>query len=115
MTLRLDEKVTYVASYHGFESQSRQCMEENAELSKAVNKLWRATKTGDGKKIAKAEKHVVEEMADVLNMIAQIQELLGISNERLVKVAEMKLDREIERIRKEGGIKVGSWINKKEW
>ncbi len=99
-------KVEFIARHHGFESQSRQCMEECGELSQAVNKVWRSVKgfvKGSGKSIevVEAEANLIEEMADVSVMIMQLQELLGISNSRLKDAIEFKLDREIQKIHNE--------------
>lgn len=101
-----DQKIRHIANHYGFESQSRQLMEECGELTQAVNKMWRATKalSHDPKQamaVIEAENNLVEEIADVSIMAAQIQELLGISDERVIHLVDIKLDREIERIKKE--------------
>ena len=100
------QKIRYIANHYGFENQSRQLMEECGELAQAANKMWRTTKEfvcGDGKstEFIAAEKNLISEMADVSIMIAQIQELLGISNDQIADQVEIKLNREIERIQKE--------------
>ncbi len=100
------QKIRYIANHYGFENQSRQLMEECGELAQAANKMWRATKEfvcGDGKstEVISAENNLVEEMADVWVMIWQLQELLGISNKKLSDTMDIKLDREIDRIKKE--------------
>lgn len=51
--------------------------------------------------ISEAIQRVAEEIADVEIMIAQLQELLGIDDERVMGIVDMKLDREIMRIREE--------------
>jgi NTP pyrophosphatase (non-canonical NTP hydrolase) len=99
-----NQKIRYIANHYGYESQSRQCIEELAELIQAINKLWRATQSkckGVGKvdMISEAIQRVAEEIADVEIMIAQLQELLGIDDERVMGIVDMKLDREIMRIR----------------
>lgn len=99
-----NHKIRHIANHYGYESQSRQCIEEMAELTQAINKLWRATQSkckGVGKvdMISDAIQRVVEEIADVEIMIAQLQELLGIDDERVMGIVDMKLDREIMRIR----------------
>ncbi|WP_312448428.1 hypothetical protein, partial [Lacrimispora sp.] len=89
--------------HYGYESQSRQCIEELAELIQAINKFDRAKenliKTGKARELVEAERNIVEEIADVAIMIAQLQELLGIDDERVMGIVDMKLDREIMRIR----------------
>ena len=98
------QKIRYIANHYGFESQSRQLMEECGELAQAVNKMWRAKKTlphGSKREIAvcEAESNLVSEIADVCIMTAQIQHLLGIDDERVMHLVEIKLDREMSRIK----------------
>jgi len=98
-----NHKIRHIANHYGYESQSRQCIEELAELIQAINKFDRAGKslvrTGKVRELLEAENHVAEEIADVAIMIAQLQELLGIDDERVMGIVDMKLDREIMRIR----------------
>ena len=35
------EKIKIIAEHYGYDSQSRQCIEEMAELTQAINKWWR--------------------------------------------------------------------------
>jgi NTP pyrophosphatase (non-canonical NTP hydrolase) len=82
-------------------------MEECGELAQATNKVWRlakelSTDPSKAKEYVTSENNLVEEMADVSIMIAQIQEILGISNERVTEQVDVKLNREIERIQKGG-------------
>lgn len=106
--MNTDQKIRHIANHYGFESQSRQLMEECGELTQAVNKMWRAKKryacvSGKTLKECEAENNLVGEMADISIMIAQLQELLEISNDRIAEEVDFKLDREIERIKKERG------------
>ena len=96
-----EEKIRYIADYYGYEPQSRQLIEEMAELTVAINKLWRRHEYGaTSKEIAKAHMDVLEEIADVTVMLCQIQYLLGISSPELDYATERKLNRQIERIHK---------------
>jgi len=36
-----NQKIRYIANHYGYESQSRQCIEELAELIQAINKFHR--------------------------------------------------------------------------
>ena len=101
-----NQKIRYIAHHYGYESQSRQCIEELAELIQAINKFHRVweslSKTGNAKELfalSETGRNIAEEIADVAIMIAQIQELLGIDDERVMGIVDMKLDREIMRIR----------------
>lgn len=105
--LNTSQQIRFIANHYGLESQSRQLMEECGELAQATNKVWRLTKElstdpGKAKEYVTSENNLVEEMADVSIMIAQIQEILGISNEKVTEQVDVKLNREIERIQKGG-------------
>lgn len=100
------QKIRHIANHYGFESQSRQLMEECGELTQAVNKMWRVKKhcaciSRKTLQECEVENNLVGEIADISIMIAQMQELLGIGNARIAEEIEFKLDREIERIKKE--------------
>ena len=70
-----------------------------AELTQAINKLWRKQNFGgNSREIAEAQENLLEEIADVLIMIWQMKELLGIGEGELSKIINQKLDRQLERI-----------------
>lgn len=48
--MREEEKVRILAEWYGYEPQSRQCIEEMAELTQAINKLWRKQNYGGNSK-----------------------------------------------------------------
>lgn len=100
--MNTDQKIRHIANHYGFESQSRQLMEECGELTQAVNKAWRAWNGIKDPlrplKFEEAKNNLVEEIADVSIMIKQLQTLLGISDGRVTDQIVIKLDREIERI-----------------
>lgn len=41
MTEETKQKIQRIAQHYGYDSQSRQCIEEMAELTQAINKFWR--------------------------------------------------------------------------
>lgn len=95
-----EQKIQYIADHYGYESQSRQLIEEMAELTVAINKAWRKTfDTVDKIPNMDDEERIVEEIADVEIMITQIEYLLGVSDMKLDNMIEQKLDRQIERIK----------------
>jgi len=101
-----NQKIRYIAHHYGYEPQSRQCIEELAELIQAINKFDRAGKklaeTGNDQalhEMLESVNHVAEEIADVAITVAQLQELMGIEDEQVFGIVDMKLDREIMRIR----------------
>ena len=97
-----EQKIKYIADHYGYEPQSRQLIEEMAELTVAINKAWRKT-FDEIDKIPNIddEEHIEEEIADVEIMLLQIKYLIGVGNEELLEIVEKKLDRQIERIKNE--------------
>lgn len=97
-----EQKIKYIADHYGYEPQSRQLIEEMAELTVAINNLWRKHEyKATSSDVAEAHFDVLEEIADVEIMITQIEHLLGISAMELNNMIEKKLERQIERIKNE--------------
>ena len=95
-----EQKIQYIADHYGYEPQSRQLIEEMAELTVAINKACRKTlDTVDKIPNMDDEERIEEEIVDVLIMIWQIKYLLGIGEGELSHIMEQKLDRQIERIK----------------
>ena len=95
-----EQKIQYIADHYGYEPQSRQLIEEMAELTVAINKAWRKTFDAvDKLPNMDDEERIVEEIADVEIMLRQIKYLLGVDEDELSQIAERKLDRQIERIK----------------
>ena len=99
------ERTKQIAEYYEYDAQSRQCVEEMAELTKALNKFWRKNLLcGEVKltpdlierlKQTPEYTDVLEEVADVQIMLNQILYLLDMDISEMV---EFKLQRQIERI-----------------
>lgn len=95
-----EQKIQYIANHYGYEPQSRQLIEEMAELTVALNKAWRKTfDTVDKIPNMDDEERIEEEIADVEIMLSQIKYLLGVEEDELYRIVESKLDRQIERIK----------------
>ncbi|MBS6763142.1 MAG: hypothetical protein KH304_06105 [Clostridium sp.] len=95
----MEEKIRIIAEKYGYEPQSRQCIEEMAELIQAINKLYRKRNFGgNSQEVAEAHAGVLEEISDVLIMIWQLKVLLGIEEGELQEKINAKLDRQLERI-----------------
>ena len=100
----MDERITYISDFYGYEVQSRQLIEEMAELTKAINKLWRFE---NGQKIpqtkGKLEAKILEEIADVEICLDYFKYLFNIKTNNLNGFVEstkdFKLNREIKRIK----------------
>lgn len=99
------EQVEQLAMHYGFEAQSNQAIEEMAEFTIALNKYKRnlVTYQKEGKVCYRLDENVVEEIADVELMIHQIKILLGIDQKGIEVVKEMKVNRQLERIRGQNG------------
>lgn len=98
-----EQKIKYIAEHYGYESQSRQLIEELSELIQAVCKHNRAF---GGKQLSESREcpekdAITEEMTDVTIMMSQLQYILGIGNLDLDYRIERKLNKQIERIKNE--------------
>ncbi len=101
-----DKRIQEIVLRYGYDAQSRQCIEEMAELTQAINKFWRKDlKCGYGAieesgldKQSAAYINLVEEIADVEIMLEQMKEML-FCVERVDGIREEKLERQIARIR----------------
>lgn len=99
----MDKRIERIAEEYGYDAQSRQCIEEMAELTQAINKFWRKQlgcgKTGlEGAGFRNEEyRNLVEEIADVQIMLDQMKILLD-CEESIHEVVEEKLNRQMERI-----------------
>lgn len=107
-----------IVNHYGYESQSRQLIEEMAELTVAINKMWRksfacgfisledihreeAKYVNSTKFIEEKEvQNVIEEIADTEIMLSQIKYLLG-CNDEVEQEKERKILRQLERMKEE--------------
>ena len=105
-----NEAIKEIADTYGYDAQSRQLIEEMAELTQAINKYWRkqlecgkltpfATQPGN-----EEWKNIVEEIADVQICIKQVKYLLDIRDMDIIPVLEHKLNRQLERIGADGNL-----------
>lgn len=93
------EKIKQISDYYGYEGQSRQCIEEMAELTQAINKHWRKAKKNQNN--YKLSQNIYEEIADVEICLEHMKYLLNCHDE-VAAMKEYKLDRELKRIEKMG-------------
>ena len=84
------EKMRHIADYYGYGEQSRQLIEEMAELTVAINKKWRGEADGID--------NIVEEIADVEIMLEQMKYMLN-CDWKVFKTKLVKVDRQIARIK----------------
>lgn len=108
------KSIREIAQHYGYEAQSRQCIEEMAELTQAINKMWRkcflsglttledvlAEETETMKFSDEKEyQNVAEEIADVQIMLWQLEYLLNTDVEPII---EQKINRQLQRIKDSG-------------
>lgn len=106
---RNDHRIVDIADHYGYNAQSRQLVEEMAELTAAVNRVWRKvlrcgelefTADEDFRKEAlrtKEMKNLITEVADVEVCLAQLRYMIDL--DALIDAeANMKLSRQIGRI-----------------
>ena len=100
--MEIAEKIKIIAEHYGYESQSRQCIEEMEELTQVINKFWRACGNGQKteKRIVECRNNLVEELADVQIMLCQTEYLLAAECD-VYQVITQKLDRQLKRIEEE--------------
>ena len=78
-----------IAKHYGFKHQGLKLAEEAAELAAAMNKLL----SGEGGRSA-----VIDEMADTMIMMEQIQYLMHIDKSEIISTMESKINRQLDRI-----------------
>ncbi|MFQ7292540.1 MAG: hypothetical protein ACLRQ0_09935 [Monoglobales bacterium] len=106
----MDERLINIVKHYDNDAQIRQLIEEMAELTQALNKLWRAeqgyiNEYYDGYKKGAAVKicreSVIEETADVMICLEELKHILGISDEKIKQYIDIKLNRQLERMERE--------------
>lgn len=101
-----DKRIQEIVSWYGYDAQSRQCIEEMAELTQAINKFWRkdlrcsygALNEDRLDRESEAYKNLIEEIADVEIMLEQMKELLFVGD-KVNEIKEEKLERQIKRLK----------------
>lgn len=112
----MDERLINIVKHYDNDAQIRQLIEEMAELTQALNKLWRAeqgyiNEYYDGYKKGAAieicRESVIEETADVMICLEELKYILGISDKELKRCIDIKLNRQLERMGREENEKHG--------
>lgn len=107
----MEKMIKSVADHYGYESQSRQLIEEMGELTSAINHYWRkdlqcgskafAPETAGGSEYT----HLLEEIADVAVCMEQLIYLTG-KEDTILYLMKLKLHRQINRINENKGREV---------
>ena len=101
----MNEKIKKIADHYGYDVQSRQLIEEMAELAQAINKFWRKRA---GKELIPDDISelffmpefisLTSEIADVYLMLEQMRYLLCIDDAELIQDINYKVERTIKRM-----------------
>lgn len=108
----MDKRLRTIAEYYGYDSQSRQLIEEMAELTQKINHLWRLEQGQDlngiyygfvnrNFEIDQAKDRVVDEIADVELCLEQVKYLLGLDKNILKESKDIMINRQLKRIKEE--------------
>ena len=93
------QSIIEISEFYGFDAQSRQLIEEMAELTVALNKYHRIT--NDMNYVYEHNKcieNIKEEIADVYIMLEQMKYLLNIYEDDIETIINRKILRQLERI-----------------
>ena len=93
------KKIKMIADHYGYDAQSRQCMEEMAELTQAINKFWRVC--GNGQKTEKGIQDCRDNLVEEVQIMLWQMEYLLLSGQEVNQMIEKKLDRQLKRIEEE--------------
>lgn len=96
MTFKIQEQGEII-EYYGKASQLGIATEECAELIQAISKMTRAK---DTKEYEEAKSHLIEEIADVIVCIDQLKTIFNISDAKISEVANFKIHRQMERMKR---------------
>lgn len=87
------QSISIIVKHFGAYRQRFKAIEELTELTEAIIK--------DLNKIDYDKKNVLEEMADVMIMLKQLQQIYGFSDEKIMGMVDDKLGRTMRRVRHE--------------
>lgn len=96
-----EDKIVMLAEHYGFKSRCQQCVEEMSELTKEICKYFRDDNVPD-KEMVLAD--LQREIADVEIVISELKHLTD--RKFIEQEIIRKLDRQIDRVMREGGIKL---------
>ncbi|WP_415990611.1 hypothetical protein [Intestinibacter bartlettii] len=97
---KIREKIFEVAKSYNIEDQIDVLIEEMSELTKALLKNRRAQNGHTDTPVGHTVQNIIEEIADVQIMLFQIN-YLGDFEDDVIDIMNYKLDRQLERIKKE--------------
>lgn len=96
----MKENLLKIINNYGVMPQLKYFQSEVFELNEAIINYENA-KTIFGKSRTLGNQHIAEEIADVVVMLKQFQYYYGIKDSQVEEIIYQKVDRQLERIRKE--------------
>lgn len=101
----MEEKELKIITHYGVMPQLKYFQSEVFELNEAIiiyeNERPHCDDEADEDYIKMLKKHIAEEIADVMVMITQFMEYYDISATDIQPIFDMKVDRQLERIKNE--------------
>lgn len=88
-----------IIDHHGLSEQVNQLMEECGELISSCNHFLRSRTHGNKAEKFNAELDLKQEISDVIVVLDQVIERIGMTEEELKFMADYKINRELGRIR----------------
>ena len=99
----MTDKIKRIANFYGLAKQQRQLAEECAELIQATSKYVRFQEESYALTVDWTYlQNVIEEIADVEVMLDEIKYLLHINSEAVEEIKNNKIQRQLERIERQG-------------
>jgi uncharacterized protein YabN with tetrapyrrole methylase and pyrophosphatase domain len=101
----MKEKLLTIINHYGIDKQLKYIHSEYFELDEAILDYEKSGWDFDYEDAEELEKkyatHIAEEIADVMVMLEQFQHYYNIKTEDILKIMNEKIDRQLERIKKE--------------
>ena len=103
----MKDKILKIISFYGIYEQLKYIHSEYFELDESILDYEKSGWDFSDETCLDIEReyttHIEEEIADVMVMLKQFQYYYGIEDKRIEKIMEYKIDRQLERIKKENG------------
>lgn len=101
----MKEDLLKIINHYGVNHQQRKLNEEVFELQEAIlNRQINWNYDTGVQDIKPFDEHITEELADVMVLIEQFKLYYGISSEEVANIFWQKVNRQLERIKKENSI-----------
>lgn len=96
----MEEKLLKIINHYKVIPQLKKLSEEVFELQEAIINYQDEYSLCDKNELY-TKKHIAEELADVMVLLCQFKEFYRIDSNEILKMMNMKIDRQLERIKNE--------------